>query len=132
MVTITVEVGWYFPRVTLLKVHNCETKVLLVDVGIVRFGFWRGDVHWTLIETIKNIARNKQWLIDNAQPVRVAKRIAYAKGKAEGLAQIGQELKYWKDASHKNWTALQTAQIENSNLRCTISTLRDLDKNRGE
>lgn len=125
--TITVDFGWYFPRVTRLKVFDCQTRLFLVDLGLIRLGFWHGDIRWALIETVKNLAKDKQWLIDNAPSVRVAKRRAYAKGKAAAISDVGAEVEYWKEAAHKNWVALEKEQNENFDLRNAIRALRKLD-----
>ncbi len=127
VLTFTIEFGWYVPKITVLKVYDCTSKLLLLDLGIVRIGMWRKDIRWALIETVKNLAKNKQWLVENAPAVRVARKHAYAKGKAEGTSQMGEELKYWKTQAIKHYDDLQRAHAENYELRTAIRALKRLD-----
>lgn len=44
VLTFTIEFGWYVPKITVLKVYDCTSKLLLPDLGIVRIGVWRKDI----------------------------------------------------------------------------------------
>lgn len=119
------------PGVRILPIDGCERKLVLINTGFLTVGIWRGDVNRLLLHNIRHVASQKNWLIENAASVRLARKQAYAKGKAEGNKDTKQNADFWKACARLDNELLNKALSENDRLQAVITTLRWLDEKGG-
>jgi hypothetical protein len=128
MMIVTIDPRLCGIRVRRVSIFGDESKrVTFVNALFFVIGFWRDSASVALLQAVKNVDHNPEWIFRNWNHVRLAKKKAIAKGRAEGKAEVYP----WKVAYEKQYERASSLESENWRLRTTIETLQNLESQKG-
>lgn len=99
--------------------------VWVVELLFVRFTLLSKRAGFLLRESVEGLIEDRNWLIDNSSAVRIARKKAAAKAKAEGVAIYRDQCERYRDLYGDTQEELQKAQEQ---LQVAMSENRLLRK----